>query len=358
MSSLIDVIVPVYNTPQKDLDKLLNSILHQTFTAWRLCMIDDGSNEDTARYLDDLANKDSRIEVYHYKNGGPPVARNRGLSLIEAPYFMLVDSDDILLSDFLEHSYQECIENDLDMIIGSIECIDESEKHLKYCRPSFNNTNDQETKIYKGEEIISLIDYAVATSSNTDNLELNNTLLARLYPKLIKTSIFKQHNIHFEENMFNHDDNIFSFDCMLRFNMIGVTEHIYYYYIEHSYSIVHRKASRKIFNEELEYIKALEARKYLLATKRCEAALANRYLILSVSALTVAALCKELRVAQAYDEIDQLISLEDLPKRLLKNRYSMSKLNSIVYQILKIKNKAIRKMAIVGLFFIYKKIRG
>ncbi len=46
---LISVIVPAYNTPDKYLQPLIDSLLAQTYTNWQLCLVQGGSpNPDRA----------------------------------------------------------------------------------------------------------------------------------------------------------------------------------------------------------------------------------------------------------------------------------------------------------------------
>lgn len=355
MHTLIDVIVPVYNTPQKDIDLCFNSILGQDFEEWRLCVIDDGSRTEIADYLDEWGKRDTRIEIYHYKNGGPPVARNRGLSLITAPYFMLVDSDDILKKDFMSHSYKICSNNNLDMVVGSIERTHENNVHIEYLQPKLDT--DKEYVIYSGNSVRLILDYAIAACPCVDNKELAGAWLARLYPKLISSEVFKKCNISFESEMFNHDDNMFSFDCYLNFDKVGLTDHIYYQYIEHSYSIVHRKASEKIFHEEINYIKALKKREPEFLKIKCGAAVANRYLIITTAALILASICKELNIYQVYDDINELIAFDTLYKMIKPNRYSLGKREKALYSFLGIKNHKIRKSIVCGAFSLYGLLR-
>ena len=49
---MIDLIIPVYNTPSKDIERCLNSILNQSFKNYKVYIIDDGSNKETEEYLD------------------------------------------------------------------------------------------------------------------------------------------------------------------------------------------------------------------------------------------------------------------------------------------------------------------
>lgn len=64
----------IYNV-EAYLSKCIDSILSQTFTDFELLLIDDG-NTDKSRYIcDEYVQKDSRIRVFHKKNGGVSSAR-------------------------------------------------------------------------------------------------------------------------------------------------------------------------------------------------------------------------------------------------------------------------------------------
>ena len=62
--------MPVYNTPEEDLTRLLNSILRQTYINWTRLFVDDGSNKITADYLDQLSKEYEKICVKHTQNRG------------------------------------------------------------------------------------------------------------------------------------------------------------------------------------------------------------------------------------------------------------------------------------------------
>ena len=46
---LISIVIPMYNTPEKFFDELLDSILNQTYSNWQLCLADGSGN--TANYI-------------------------------------------------------------------------------------------------------------------------------------------------------------------------------------------------------------------------------------------------------------------------------------------------------------------
>lgn len=69
-SSLISVIIPIYNV-QQYLSQCVESILAQTYQNLEIILVDDGSTDDSGRMCDNFAEKDSRLKVFHVPNGGP-----------------------------------------------------------------------------------------------------------------------------------------------------------------------------------------------------------------------------------------------------------------------------------------------
>lgn len=93
---LIDIIIPVYNTPKAYLDRCLESI-DLTDARVQVLLVDDGSDNETAAYLDGLADRHpSHVAVYHQENGGQSSARLCGFRHATARYVTFLDSDDWL----------------------------------------------------------------------------------------------------------------------------------------------------------------------------------------------------------------------------------------------------------------------
>jgi glycosyltransferase involved in cell wall biosynthesis len=101
----LSIIVPVYNVDQF-LPQCLDSILCQSYGEFQLLLIDDGSKDSSGAICDDYSRKDSRIQVFHQKNGGVSFARNQGLRHASGEWVLFVDGDDWLdknyLSSFVE----------------------------------------------------------------------------------------------------------------------------------------------------------------------------------------------------------------------------------------------------------------
>lgn len=100
---LIGVIVPVYNV-EKYITECIDSILAQTYTDFRLILVDDGTPDNAGKICDEYSKSDSRITVIHQDNAGVTRARARGIEeAADCEWITFVDSDDTITSDALEH---------------------------------------------------------------------------------------------------------------------------------------------------------------------------------------------------------------------------------------------------------------
>lgn len=102
MESIVSIIVPFYNTPKAYIIQCLKSLSCQTYPQIEILIIDDGSNAENAKILDELIKSDSRIKVFHKPNGGVSSARNYGLNQSIGNYICFVDSDDWVEPEFVE----------------------------------------------------------------------------------------------------------------------------------------------------------------------------------------------------------------------------------------------------------------
>ena len=91
----IGIIVPVYNA-QQSLHRCIDSILIQSYSNFKLILIDDGSEDDSLMICRQYQKHDSRIIVYSQNNSGVSTARNKGIELCTSPYLCFTDSDDYL----------------------------------------------------------------------------------------------------------------------------------------------------------------------------------------------------------------------------------------------------------------------
>lgn len=117
----ISVIIPFYNTPYELFDNCLQSLLYQTFKNYELIIIDDGSEEYFAKYLDSKCEQLTNVRIFHIKNNGVSYARNFGLSKALGKFICFVDSDDYLASWAFEDLYKGICKYKADVCISYIK---------------------------------------------------------------------------------------------------------------------------------------------------------------------------------------------------------------------------------------------
>lgn len=102
MDTVITVFTPTYNRI-KTLQKLYKSLCQQTNKCFCWLIVDDGSTDDTAKYVKNWINENKvEIRYIYQENMGKAMAHNRGVEETTTELFTCVDSDDYLTDDAVE----------------------------------------------------------------------------------------------------------------------------------------------------------------------------------------------------------------------------------------------------------------
>jgi len=100
-SPRFSIVVPAFNAA-RTIASAIASVLRQTEADLELIVVDDGSTDVTA---DTVARSDDpRVRLISQSNQGLPAARNAGIAASRGTYVSFLDSDDLWLPDYLEHS--------------------------------------------------------------------------------------------------------------------------------------------------------------------------------------------------------------------------------------------------------------
>lgn len=100
----ITVLMPVYNA-EKYLREAIDSVLNQTFTAFELLIINDGSTDTSEQIIQSYT--DPRIRyIKNDKNLRLIATLNKGIGLITTKYMVRADADDINIPERLELQYR------------------------------------------------------------------------------------------------------------------------------------------------------------------------------------------------------------------------------------------------------------
>jgi glycosyltransferase involved in cell wall biosynthesis len=108
------IVIPVFNRPD-EIDRLLQSLtLQDDKNPFEVVVVEDGSTIDAKQVCDRYSNQ-LEINYYFKPNSGPGDSRNYGMSKAKGNYFLILDSDCILPSNYLSTvqkalstSYTDC----------------------------------------------------------------------------------------------------------------------------------------------------------------------------------------------------------------------------------------------------------
>ena len=92
----ISVILPVRNGSIPLIKRAISSVLTQTYDDHEILLVDDGSRPDFSKKLDDLAEADRRIRLFHTKPSGVSDARNFAAEMADGDIITYLDGDDAL----------------------------------------------------------------------------------------------------------------------------------------------------------------------------------------------------------------------------------------------------------------------
>jgi glycosyltransferase involved in cell wall biosynthesis len=91
--------MPAYNA-ERFIGQAIESVLAQSYPAWELLIVNDGSKDGTAEVISRY--RDPRICVVNQENGGEAAARNTALENVRGEYLAFLDSDDLFRERHLE----------------------------------------------------------------------------------------------------------------------------------------------------------------------------------------------------------------------------------------------------------------
>lgn len=113
------ILVPLYNTPERFLREMIESVTAQTYGKWELCLADgsDDAHDFVGRICQEYRQKDSRIKYQKLaKNEGISGNTNECYKMATGNYIALFDHDDLLHPCVLFAYMQEICEKDADYI--------------------------------------------------------------------------------------------------------------------------------------------------------------------------------------------------------------------------------------------------
>lgn len=242
-TSLISVIVPIYNVEQY-LERCIESIINQTYKNIEIILVDDGSQDNSGKIADELAEKDERITVYHKENGGLSDARNVGIDNSNGEYLCFIDSDDFIHSEFLEVLYEACEEFDCEISVCNL---------LKTKQDVIEDVKEQR-QIQLYDKLDFLKNYYIPELHEMSVVACN---------KLYKKTVIG--DIRYPVGLL-HEDEATTCKFIFSANKVAVCKAHLYYYFQRQDSIMRKEFSVK----RLDALKAIRIRMDFYKDKKLE----------------------------------------------------------------------------------------
>ena len=100
-SPTVSVMIPYYNCKEYIVETI-QSVLNQSYQNFEIIIVDDGSAPEHADYLREFLADKPAIRYAVQNNQGVAAARNHAARLAGGKYFLFLDSDDLILPDYIE----------------------------------------------------------------------------------------------------------------------------------------------------------------------------------------------------------------------------------------------------------------
>ncbi|MDO4519587.1 MAG: glycosyltransferase family 2 protein [Eubacteriales bacterium] len=138
----ISIVIPLYKTPEKYLDELIESIRRQSYQNWELCLSDgSGENSPLTEILDRYEKMDSRIKtVRNEQQLHISENTNEAIKIATGDYIAFADHDDLLAPNAM-YEIVKAVNNDreIEVLYSDEDKVSVGGKHMHHnMKPDFN----------------------------------------------------------------------------------------------------------------------------------------------------------------------------------------------------------------------------
>ena len=234
----ISIISPMFNR-EKYILRFIKSIQYQNFNSIEIIVIDDFSNDNSVKIIENLQKLDKRIILLkNIKNKGTFITRNIGIIYAKAKYLIAPDPDDILSKNILSICYKYVERFNYDII-----------RFNMYIGKEKLNLHQIVNKLTK--KMVNQPELSTYTFYGTNELQLIDLSLCN---KLIKKKIYMLtlnllNNYYYNMYITYSEDTLINYILYRKAKSYIFLNNIGYYYIKNSLSITNnlfRKSNLKI----------------------------------------------------------------------------------------------------------------
>lgn len=187
----ISIIIPLFNV-EEFIIECLESVARQTYRGTIECIIiDDCGTDNSVKLVEEFIkcyNGHIVFKILHHKyNRGLSAARNTGIEHATGDYLYFLDSDDYISDDCIEVLSNPLKRKWYDIIIGMYECFGDTYDIGQW------QLNNNDIELLDEKEIFK-------------HFYVTKDLFVMAWNKLIKTSLFRMHNLSFLEGQLHEDE--------------------------------------------------------------------------------------------------------------------------------------------------------
>ncbi|WP_302813310.1 glycosyltransferase family 2 protein [Leyella stercorea] len=221
---LISVIIPVYNVAPY-LRRGLDSIIAQGGDDFEIILVDDGSKDASPAICDEYSLRYPFIKTYHIPNGGVGHARNFGIDKAQGQYIEFLDSD-----DFLDEGLYEKFRT----VLNTHPDIDACFFGLKdFTEGRSNEGHFVKEGLYKMQTSLCKTEMDYSLQSLYLSVK-QSFLFFSPSTKFFKTSLIRDHEIRFREDLHYYEDYLFNLHFFFHAKTIfAIGGKAYYNYVHH-----------------------------------------------------------------------------------------------------------------------------
>ena len=209
-------------------------LLEHTRASLEVICVDDGSTDNSARLLAELAEGDSRLKVLRLgSNRGVSAARNHGIEHATGGHISFMDADDEVPPGALDRLLHVARKTSSDIAMGMVLHLESRSDAVELDSPK------------AGGEI------CLTTFRDSRWLQ---SLSGHHCCNLYRRQMIEQHDIRFDTDLTLGEDQLFQVTAMVNANSIAMVQDIVYVY--HHYaeqSLTRKPPSPKVLRDDLEW---------------------------------------------------------------------------------------------------------
>lgn len=224
------IIIPVFNTSVDALDRSIRSAIFQSAPV-EILVIDDGSNELTASYLDDNFAHLQNVTVIHKPNGGVSSARNVGLEYAQGEFIAFLDADDELKLSFLSDAVKILENAEIDAVFGGLEHR-MTDGRVCYEQCQFLNCGNEFVQIKKDK--LDLLRSSLFNRLALVEIGLSPAMYVSNCSALYRASSIT--GIRFNEDIVISEDRLFNWSVFDNVECIALSGQVWYQYYQNESS--------------------------------------------------------------------------------------------------------------------------